>query len=719
MSIIIRTLAAGGVTQPALSNVTAFAAATTATLNFSTNKAGGAGHWVLTTSSQQPNVTQIVNGQDHTGAVATSFDMQLVTEAGAQLPQEATGLTVEATYYFHLVYRDGDQTPSTIESASVTTSNVSVAINVRNRSALELAPESMLFEALVSGFDATGPSGGVYDDRRHEIEYFWDFGDPGTFTAPVNTLPEHKNSGVAYGPDASHTFRAAGTYNVSVMAYERSSGRVAMGLLSVTVGAASASYTDVTVNTAGGANYTSLDSALQDVRGNQNTPTRIILEAGQTFTWSGLAAGQNSSGVLPSLQIVSSNPAGAKPTIDVTGSIFWDDVASGGLQKDFVCQDLNFVGPWDSTTETGASLEPLWLFSNPPEMTLFDRCDFAGFRHAYRVEMDNAFAAFTVMNDCIVTNWQEYAAYLNDGIHCLTGNRFQQHVDAISGGDRDNFTHNTQGCLRFPRAIRTVIDANDMFSRTGWFLNDGFRVTQEPIRWNTNGELGAYLTCTRNGVEGGEHLIAVATANSGIASNPCNVVIEMNYLLANAHTKHGIRTQFGGTTVRNNIMVFPSNEHFRFYEGLGFVRIDVTGSQLNGNASEQVNVYSNTLVNNLTENDNFLNNQTSVDMVSNQAGFTNVAIANNLNYQPNFANTADGNLSTGSLWEPRYKGYKASAASAFDTTYATPTNAAHEAKPQTGSAALGDATSGLVAYRDIIGNVRPANADRGAWQVSA
>lgn len=56
---------------------------------------------------------------------------------------------------------------------------------------------------------------------------------------------------------------------------------------------------------------------------------------------------------------------------------------------------------------------------------------------------------------------------------------------------------------------------------------------------------------------------------------------------------------------------------------------------------------------------------------------------------------------------------------ADDTSFATPANTIAPYAPLSGSAALGGATTGQIAYRDFYAEVRPATKDKGAFQVSA
>ena len=170
-------------------------------------------------------------------------------------------------------------------------------ITIAQRARLNVAPEGFFFEAEVDGFDATGPRGrAVYDDRFHDLYYFWNFDDPYTFKAPENLPPEHRNANIAYGPVAAHTFRRAGQYNVSVLVVEPSSGKftttkrtVTVGNPDVVFGGQNTIFVDTTGTgkgaPAGALIVKALDRAVGMVQGNDQTPKRIMLRRGQSFTF--------------------------------------------------------------------------------------------------------------------------------------------------------------------------------------------------------------------------------------------------------------------------------------------------------------------------------------------------------------------------------------------------------------------------------------------------
>ncbi|HEX72964.1 MAG TPA: hypothetical protein ENN65_06585, partial [Candidatus Hydrogenedentes bacterium] len=116
--------------------------------------------------------------------------------------------------------------------------DASAEIVIRRRNPGKFAPDGMFFEVTnLQGFDtpaAHAPTNNLYNPQFHDIEVFWDFGDPGSvYSAPVHTLPEHKNRNVAKGHQAFHVYRQPGSYTVTAFLVEMSSGKTATATLTI------------------------------------------------------------------------------------------------------------------------------------------------------------------------------------------------------------------------------------------------------------------------------------------------------------------------------------------------------------------------------------------------------------------------------------------------------------------------------------------------------
>jgi hypothetical protein len=98
---------------------------TTADGTVDTDQAEGTLYFVVTTSSTSPSQTQVKNGEDDTGSVATTSGSQAVSATGTQTVS-ATGLTADTTYYFHFMHENTDNLQSDVAtSGSFTTAAAS------------------------------------------------------------------------------------------------------------------------------------------------------------------------------------------------------------------------------------------------------------------------------------------------------------------------------------------------------------------------------------------------------------------------------------------------------------------------------------------------------------------------------------------------------------------------------------------------------------------
>ena len=618
-----------------------------------------------------------------------------------------------------------------------TPSGASLTINIVRRHATETAPESIWFDVSVTGFDSTGPTGGnIYDNRLHKIDYYWTFGDPGTFTAPVNLLSGYDDSNIWFGPKAVHVFQADGTFTVSCWAYEKSSGKSAFNTLQVTVKDPDVEFAGADTITVGptGRDHTTLDAAISAVKGQQTTPKRIVLDRDETFSCSGGAFGNNAGNQWPSVYITAEDVAGAKPIVNFTGGFSWDDIERGVSDKDFVFSDLDLRGGWDSVTETGTSITFLTNSRWKVRTLLLNRCEFSKFA-AVIVEAANYTEGPSdgakVLNDSIVTDWQDYGFAIDSrcGMSAAVGSRIAGHVDAHGGGAKDG-SHNTHGPWRNGYCDVMIAYALDVFNRQGWFVNFAPYNTQQPCLramqgTSVTGDVAtdAFVSVVGCCLEGGNSCLEIKRQNGTITSKPMNGLVAQNYMLGSHMTARMIYLEYGGITVRDNIFNFADVPRVAFapFDPDEFVRADYPGDSTESRDAP-IEIYGNTCVSEVSTA-NYAGTVAAPVILTN-SGFTDTTEENNIRHVPNITSpvTPDGPLvenDSGSFgWTPREKGYTDETV-ALETQRANPSDAVNSYKPDTGSAALDPGLAGLVSYRDVLGAVRPAgNEDRGANQVS-
>jgi len=594
-------------------------------------------------------------------------------------------------------------------------SGVTATINVIKRSLEQVAPEALVFDVSVAGFNATGPTGvAVYDDRFHELDYYWDFGDSYTFTAPQNTLSAATSSGNAIGPVASHTYRAAGTYTVTVTVYEPASGKSATGTFSVVVGNADATFpgtatkfvspsSDWTNAPTGAAQHTTLDGAIAAVKGAGATAQRIMLNRGESYSMTGTGFGATDA----TTYIVAGPGAGAKPVVTASGGFGLHGLGSG---KDFVLQNIVFNGPCDSTTNTRVTTDFCTaLGASAPNLLLWDGVESDGWDHHIYNSASGASASAahrgTILNDSVIVDYTYWGfADADKLITAITGCRIMSDVDAFSdcpvngGGPLRGFDGDA------------VVSRSELFSRQGWTDHGpNAKATQHCIRFNSEGAAGVRVVCVQNTLEGGHGVLGFKSA-AGSPSNPVNAVIDGNYLLGDYQTYSVVMLTETGVTLRNNTMVFPSSTRIAGTNDPNeFVRVEEQSSA-GTNTSEPVNFYNNTLV-------NLSASGSGAVALNADAGFTNTSAENNVIHQPNIGTpqTADAPLEASpTLFSVREKGYWTTTNPTPVAGTATPAGDPASFTLQAGSAALDAATTGNIARRDILAAVRPSPANRGA-----
>lgn len=611
----------------------------------------------------------------------------------------------------------------------------SAEIDILGRSATRVAPEGFALGITLDGFDTPEPrEGEIYDARLHDIYYFWDFGDSYEFTAPEHLIPQFRNSGVGYGAKAAHVYRQPGTYEISCLVVEPTSGKTATARLTVEVGDPDEIFTDGTniyvdqtyngatppANAPAGAQiFRDFTAAMEGgIKNQTGRPRRIILARGQRHVInSDMSIGY--AFMAPSFCIVAEKGPGPNPIIDMSNNtVMWAYTHESASERDFRFENIDFVGTWDTTTQSGGRQVGFYIRENPPLQTLFDGCSFDGFDLAIYI---NAFGKVKIspdpylfLNNSKVTNWRASSVF-GDGINlCMTGNRIAQHPEGLNGySGSDN---NLISAMRVSLMDNTIIAQNDFFSRSGWFVNvPGIFTTQACIRLSTTAYEGAYHNVNCNAMEGGFSLLSINNSNGedGVA---INAVVEKNVFVGSHDTKFMVDISYGGTTVRNNVGIFPDTPSYGIMPDkfVAYVRQGI--DEQNRDAPQKV--YSNTFVN-LQSDMPSSAGEAYVINVSDAAdlGYTNVVAANNVNYQPALGVTADAPLGRTVLWEPRYTHYQDDDTPRNDAV-ATPADTIALFEPLEGSAAIGDALTGEVALDDFCGDKRPMYPSRGAFEAS-
>jgi len=628
------------------------------------------------------------------------------------------------------------------EEPPVTGNAVAAEIVITRRSALGVAPEAFVFEITdFVGFDTTGPGAGeVYDPRHHELEYYWTFGDTYDFVAPVNALAEHKGSGVSYGPMVSHTYRAAGTYQPTCVIVEPATGKTCTARLSsttMTVGNPDTLFSGT--NTvfmspsgsfgnapAGASTITSgnVNATLEaQILGSDTTPKRLMLNRGENYTFSGQRLGDQTARRVPSLHIVAGPSGAAKPAIKATGGFGWVDsqTTGNGTDKDFVLQNLVWQGPWDGTTATGAIADFVNINDYSPNLTLIDGSEISGAHQGiYANGTTTIDHRVIVLNDTKITDWGLYGVAANNlTAIVVTGCHIGHNPDGWGKGPSGMML----APIRYYGTGQMIMSNSDLFSNSGsTSISGGYGGFQGCIRFNVNGVEGTKGNIQTTTMEGGFRVFEALLPGDVTTSSTMNLLFERNYLLGSWQTSQFIATSATGMTIRNNTFCRPNAAQLAGVNNPGPVLgMDDARADTLCLASE-INMYNNTLVN-LMEPESYNSGEPDYRWTGGIGGsgeFTNVTVNNNVQHSPNLTTpkNADAPFVMTDQFTPRNDGYRTDA-STKDTSCATPTTGSTPLmRPDTGSAAIGDALNGPVAYYDFSGNQRPQYPSRGAFEMS-
>ena len=215
-------------------------------------------------------------------------------------------------------------------------------------------------------------------------------------------------------------------------------------------------------------------------------------------------------------------------------------------------------------------------------------------------------------------------------------------------------------------------------------------------------------------------------AGSDIGSiGPGTIVVDKMLAIGGYGNGTFVRIEMGGTTIRNALFIQPNVKRVSGQFQRVLTQKANPNNDVAGNTDEPVAVYSCTHVNLATAANG--GQDTEFDGPAGagwpnfgplSSYFSDLTIENNVRHIPNIASpvTSDAPLNTTELFDARNVSYQWVDAPTPDTSFATPDGSIADYRPQVGSAAIGDATTGLVAYDDFYGEARGSTPSRGATE---
>lgn len=618
-----------------------------------------------------------------------------------------------------------------------------ISISLR-RPDLSYAPESIEFEVNYSGasFDTPTTAIGVtgYDQRFHDLDIVWSFGDVGTFDYLVNVPNEWKNKNVAYGAYAAHCFSTAGTYTATVAVMEPSSGKFATATVDVTIADPDVVFagTDTlciypTGETAGttpvGAATMQLDEFTSDDTFWQNdyrieTPKRILFKAGGTYAvtvrkerWTKYLFG--------------SYETGAKPVISPATGFDSCFFTSGNPGTRY--QGLEFSGNYDPALGSRDNLSPAQLagldlsaigFGPCPDCVV-DDCVVSGFG-AFSIS-NNAGSdrqSFHVSNTSITdfggsypilwgTNTNANSTFVATGLHMV------QKSDAPSEGIQ------FKAPIRHNGTDRLHIRSCDMFMRDS---------TQTTLKlFNAYASTDVRYTIHSCYLEGGVNSLDFGGNNKNLpdgASPQHNGKISGILSVGATSSITGlIASEVMGLTVESCLHIQPAtdkvNQSHRFFASFNSVGLTAE------TASAPITCRNNTFVSLRTIAQNQNTGVPEGPAFGQTIGVEPTIVAgtfvneNNIIHLPNMSLASEFAPfdTTAFAFDARNIGFIPQTTPGIENVIAgtaSPSNSLAPYSLATGSTGLGAAT-GSVAVRDILGVVKYGEGitpDIGAYQVS-
>jgi hypothetical protein len=697
-------------------------------------KVGSTG-WTLaiTTDEGDGALYYLVTQGTATKAQVLAGATQPVTQSGEQIIS-GSGLSPSSTYRVYVLHQDaaGNDSPVLVSNPFTTdelgSGSGSVAIQIMGRSDLEVAPEAVWFRADVTDSSVTATNAiGSYDESFHKLTYIWDFGDPGAASDKLTNVPlAHNDLNKAYGKHAAHVYTSPGTYTVTCTVYAENRTLIGVDTQQVIVGDPDTLFTGnrtILLDPAGAGDsaaypgsqvVTTVNQARNAVM-NTAGACRVLVKRGITITTSDRFSITNPA---TTNLYVGTYGSGARPVMNMSSGIL---TLNNGFSGDVVFTGLDFYGPYDELTASGATATGIDGFdATGCPMKMVDDCTIDGYKLAIHPTEAGSDAnwAMTVVNNTLIRNAGNYSCFARgqlEKVAFLGASMTHNPLAAASGAQIGN--GNSQGNVRFSGRARAIMSVCELFSKFGWSVQ-AIVEEQSTVRNNTGNSPEFMAVYDRVVMEGGWE-VWNSGDNQSTNHQTNNILLEKCLLLGASTTRALMQIGNVGITVRNGILIRP-NSPYKDQSWQGFVEVQDNNDFQDPNARlsmincTYVQAQSSANHSGIAQGTVWNDNGRTFNTFENVNGV--LYTPNNTGVQPfdPVFEAADLVVSGGGTFNPRYAGFR-QRSNSLETQFATPDDAVKLWRPTTGSPLIGAAT-GVVAYDDYLGNVRPASADMGAVQ---
>jgi len=444
----------------------------------------------------------------------------------------------------------------------VATANYSIAgtvtINLTSSRLTGVAPLSVFFNTdSTTSSDLNSPA-----DAFRELNYSWDFNDPG---ASFENRPG-VDATTAKGPLAAHVFDQPGTYQVKLDVTDQSGGSASQTVQIVVTDPDTAytqthcvSNTNNFVDCPSGNSsdhIVSSDFSAEAAWAVQSPGRRVLFHRGETFIAVSTISLGNAAGPMEIGAYGIDN--GTNDPIITPGNNGLFQLGDG---QDIRITQLQFIGAFDPTTGFGVNITLISSGSlSQPKHFLFYRNRNIGNDNTFSASggSTNPTQKYLILADNDISSWQNYGMFFRGSESAILGNSIRQHPGTISGQGAKcapcSPDYADHGPIRVPAADNLLISGNNMASRNGWSSNG--RGIQPTLRLAPNlNQMEVRILVSGNFMDNGGSHITLNPPNAAAVGGLDDIIIENNTFVAGHKSGSSIGVRAGGVTIRDNLFV--------------------------------------------------------------------------------------------------------------------------------------------------------------------
>lgn len=616
---------------------------------------------------------------------------------------------------------------SAVQSATVGSGSGNLSVSLSANRIFGTAPMGVILTATGTS-DAARVAIPYYD-----IEHTWTFDNPGNYTELFNSPIWGTSRNIAFGPKTFCVLQDPGDYFIECTSTDGEN--VVTNTIQITVSDPDTVYSgadtcvlSTSSNWNGeptGANReTSVAAAIAYAEGR--TKCRLLIHVDEDLDASfdvdmGSSTGKFALGRY-------GHSSDERPRINRSSSGGNAVVVRGANLNEISVSDVRILGEFDPTAlsqpnNPGGSGITFSLGSKPIDAhkTVWNcemknlggkGIEFSGDGSGDGARMKNMYAGNTS-----IIGWFDYGVFSGDCEDVgFAGCTIQQPAGTVNGNGKNTGAPYwaDHGPWRTSRpAGDTVVSNCDLTSFNSWSAANTSRSFQSIFRWNSGTHSDAYLVLDRLRLEGGKmELYNDTNGGAGVTDN--FIIVDRVHHVNGDHTTKPFVFPMGGTTVRNYIGVLPNSKPATSTGTRAMFGDDGLDNDtiVSGAQTRRSECYSCAFID-LRSDANATNRAgTASERNFNIGGYndqTNVYFGNNIGHAPNMVTggqTAYAPLNANPNWTPLGGGGELWEGAPADSDFAYGNEVTALFEPESGSFAIGAASSGKTSLLDFYGNDR-------------